>query len=355
VTERRSILDCTSAAFVSLAREFGVNRADALAGYRAFYRDDAAPPSWALPITPEVTKEQREGGTIKFLLRFGDGRESESVILPQQSTTGRVRQALCVSSQIGCAMGCTFCETAQMGRVRHLRVEEILAQWRCAARTYGVKVDNVVFMGMGEPTDNLPAVLGAAEILADHNGPAVPASRITISTVGRVAGIEEIRIWRERTGLTAVRLAVSLNAADDETRSAIMPINRADDLAALRRAMEAWTNGTRHRVLVEYVLIPGVNDREEDPRRLCAYLRGIPSTLNVIPYNPRRSSPWPAPSEESVTRFVARCAAEGQRVTRRRTLGRSVMAACGQLGSAEIRRHARRAETPRVTSLRVQP
>lgn len=329
----------TGAACIDRAAAQGVGRGAALALHRALHRagrcDDprvARPPG-------EVVRRQEEGATRKFALRFADGLEAEAVVIPRRGAAGRLRSTLCLSSQVGCAMGCVFCETARMGRVRQLDAEEILAQWFAARFVLGAETTGVVFMGMGEPMDNLDAVLPSIEALVDHDGPAIPAGRITISTVGRVEGIDRLTEFARRPGLAPLRLAVSLNAPDDAIRSALMPVNRADPMARLRDAMERWIAAApRRRVLVEYVLIPGENDADAHADEVAAWLADMPAVVNVIPYNPRRDSPWPAPEEASVARFVRRLAERGATVRRRGTTGRSVMAACGQLGNPALRR-----------------
>jgi 23S rRNA (adenine2503-C2)-methyltransferase len=342
--ESTPILAHASDAFVALAAGRGVAAPEALAVYRGVFRDGTTPPGWvSLPDMP-VVRTQTEGTTRKFVQRTRDDLETETVILPQHGSTGRARSTLCVSSQVGCAMGCTFCETAQMGLRRNLRAEEIVAQWLAARFTLEATVTNVVFMGMGEPMDNIDAVVDAIRVLVDRNGPAVPASRITVSTVGHVDGIDRLAAVAREPGLRQLRLAVSLNAPNDEIRGSIMPLNRAMPMATLMDAMRRWPVSERQRVLIEYVLIPGVNDGDAHAEELCAYLRPLRCTINVIPYNPRRDSPWPAPADDDVDRFVERVRAAGGFVKRRQTMGRTVMGACGQLGNPLLRRPRRASE-----------
>jgi 23S rRNA (adenine2503-C2)-methyltransferase len=263
--------------------------------------------------------------------------ETESVVIPMV-TRGGVSRTLCVSSQVGCAMGCAFCETAQMGLIRSLGPAEIVQQWHAARHQLGATIKNIVFMGMGEPLDNADAVINAIEILTDHHGPAIAMKNITVSTVGRLDGMALLADAVRRDGWKRLNLAVSVNAPNDEIRSRIMPINRATPLAELVRAMREWPLRTSAAICCEYVLIPGENDRDEHADELCALLRGVRCCVNVIPYNPRRDSPWPAPAEADVERFLARLEANGQFCKRRRTKGRASMAACGQLGNEHIRR-----------------
>ena len=335
------ILGCTSAAFVQRASELGVRAPRSLAMYRNLFRTGAASTELAHIDVAPIANIQQEFGTTKFIQRHADGLETESVVLPYRGSTGRPRNTLCVSSQIGCAMGCTFCETAQMGLMRNLTITQIVGQWFAARFSVNPEnpqpIDNIVFMGMGEPMDNLDSVIGAITVLCDQNGAAIPPARISVSTVGRPAGILQLAALTRQPGLRKLRLAVSINAPNDEIRSRIMPINKSAPMAALMEAMLQWPTDGRQRVLIEYVLIPGVNDAPEHADQLCDYLRPLKCTVNVIPYNPRRNSPWPAPSDEQVRSFVQRVHERGQFVKRRQTLGRSVMAACGQLGNAAIR------------------
>lgn len=316
--------------------------------YTAFYRSGIGEESWQPPAPTRVlTTPSDEGDVHKFLLPVPSGTaperlqeaplETESVVIPMRRRFETTR-TLCVSSQIGCAMGCTFCETAQMGLIRSLRPREIVAQWFAARHTLGHEIKNIVFMGMGEPLDNLAHVLEAIEILTDRRGAALAMSRITVSTVGRLDGLallgERIRLpgWR------GLNLAVSVNAPNDEIRSRIMPVNRSMPLRELVRVLESWPMRKNGAICAEYVLIPGVNDGTEHAAELCALLKRIRCCVNVIPYNPKRDSEWPAPSEESVDAFLRALESHGQFCRRRRTKGRESMAACGQLGNERIRR-----------------
>ncbi len=332
------ILGLTFDEFAREALARGVKQPRALAAYRAAFREGAALEPWIAIDRQPVVTTQIEGETTKFCQRHDDGLETESVLIPMHRKSGETTRTLCVSSQIGCAMGCRFCETAQMGLMRNLSASEIVAQWFAATHEIGVRPKNLVFMGMGEPMDNLDAVLQAVRVLAHHDGGGMAASNIAISTVGRVDGIARFAAFVRERGFHRCNLAVSLNAPNDEIRASIMPINRKHPMAELREAMLAFPPRAATAICVEYVLIPGVNERMEHCDELCAYLKGIRCSLNVIPYNPRRDSPWPAPSEEMVEAFLRRAIENGQFVKRRRTKGRDVMGACGQLGNPRIRR-----------------
>ena len=321
--------------FAELSRGPGRTREDAMDCYRKFHR--AGHRIDAAPAPPASCRLQHEGDTTKFLIRHDDGLETESVILPHTSRAGRPRKTLCVSSQVGCALGCTFCETAQMGLMKHLTPEQIVGQWYVARHELGVPITNIVFMGMGEPLDNVEAVIQAIRVLTDRDGPCIAASRIGVSTVGHVAGLARLAELVREEGFHRLGLAVSVNAPNDAIRSRIMPINRAANMATLRDALMEWPGRGTAPILVEYVVIPGVNETPDHARELCEYLRPLQCKLNVIPYNPRRDSPWPAPSEAVVDAFIAAAVDEGQLVRRRVTMGRSVMAACGQLGNEHVR------------------
>jgi 23S rRNA (adenine2503-C2)-methyltransferase len=339
-------LGLTRAEFVDAARARGKSAAAARDEYRALFREGVVPAWCEVPDYP-VTATLVEGETAKFVLRLTDEvaaggaeLETESVLIPMPRSTGTTT-TLCVSSQVGCAMGCRFCETAQMGLVRNLRADQIVHQWWTAThrveRSAERPVKNIVFMGMGEPTDNIDAVIQAVRVLVDHDGAKVPASNISISTVGNPDGIARIGELVRETGFHRLNLALSLNAPNDAIRSEIMPVNRAWPMARLKEALGAFPRYSQAAFCVEYVLIPGVNDADEHCDEVCEFLRDIRCSLNVIPYNPRRNSPWPAPSEERVAEFIARAVRNGQFTKRRGTKGRDVMAACGQLGNERIR------------------
>ena len=346
-------LGLTRAQFVDAAVARGRSAGAAREDYQALFRDGVVPASFTAlgfevsdyPVTATLV----EGETSKFVLRLtGEGAdagsaaelETESVLIPMPRSTGTTT-TLCVSSQVGCAMGCRFCETAQMGLIRNLRADQIVHQWWTATHRVEGRanrpVKNIVFMGMGEPTDNIDAVVQAVRVLVDHDGAKVPASNISISTVGNPDGIAKIGELVRETGFHRLNLALSLNAPNDRIRSEIMPVNRAWPMGRLKEALRAFPRYSKAAFCVEYVLIPGVNDADEHCDEVCEFLREIRCSLNVIPYNPRRNSPWPAPSEERVAEFIARAVRNGQFTKRRGTKGRDVMAACGQLGNERIR------------------
>ncbi len=326
-------------AFASTFEEWSAARAARqhdLPAHRAVYREvffGAADPQNFRDCPNPIVRETHDGELVKFVQRTHDGLETESVIIPMGGGQ-RSWKTLCVSSQVGCARGCTFCETAQLGLLRNLSTAEIVGQVVAARRFLAADVRNVVFMGMGEPMDNFDNVVQAVRVLNDTVGLSIARGRITISTVGRTDGIRRLAAlgWRR------INLAVSLNAPNDEIRSQIMPINRTDNMAALRDAMLAFPGRRGAAIMVEYVLIPGVNDATEHARELAGYIRPVRCSVNIIPYNPRKDSPWPAPSEASVSEFMRVLQSEGIFCKRRVTKGRDLMAACGQLGNRELTR-----------------
>lgn len=280
-----------------------------------------------------VSRTQADGDVVKFCQRTHDGYEIESVIIPMGARDNTWR-TLCVSSQIGCARGCTFCQTAQMGLLRNLSVDEIIGQVRAAREHFGATVRNLVFMGMGEPMDNLDNVIDSIRRLHDDHANQIPRRRVTVSTVGRCEGIRKLAAlgWRR------LNLAVSLNAPNDEIRSQIMPINRTEPMALLREAIASYPVRAGGHVLIEYVLIAGVNDQPEHARQLAEYLAGLSTCVNLIPYNPRENSPYEAPTEAASDEFQTILMQSGQLAFRRWTKGQSAMAACGQLGNLALRR-----------------
>ncbi|UCH29833.1 MAG: 23S rRNA (adenine(2503)-C(2))-methyltransferase RlmN [Myxococcales bacterium] len=288
--------------------------------------------SFDLPdIVAMKSDESEHGATSKMVLRLDDGLEAESVCIPM----GRDRYTLCVSSQVGCKMGCAFCETGRMGLLRHLRTEEIIAQVLVAKHRLGWPIRNIVFMGMGEALDNADHVIQAIRVLNDEAGLAIGQERLTICTAGHVEGIRAL----DRQNFKRLNLSISLNAANDSLRSEIMPVNRRTNLAELQDALKGYRPRRNFALGVNYCLLPGINDTQEDARGvadLCGPLGRV--LVNVIPYNPGTKPLTRAPEEAEVEQFIAWLRAEGLPVRERVTKGRSVMAACGQLGNPEARR-----------------
>jgi len=268
--------------------------------------------------------ESRDRNTHKFVLDLFDGARVECVSM----RTPR-RLTFCVSSQVGCALGCTFCATGLMGLKRNLRPEEIVTQVVTMGDLNAWQDDrfNIVFMGMGEPLANLASVAESIRILHDERGLNIGARRITVSTSGLVPQI------RELAGLgLAVGLAVSLHATTDSLRDELVPVNRRWPIAELLDAAKEYGEKVGRRVTLEYTLIGGVNDTPADADRLAAFARALPSKVNLIPYNPVPGLKWKRPSPEAVDAFAARLYPHAPAVTVRNTMGGEIWAACGQLG-----------------------
>jgi len=262
-------------------------------------------------------------GTIKHLWRLDDGEQVESVLIP---TDGRV--TLCLSSQAGCALGCRFCATGDLGFTRQLRTAEIVEQYRDADRVsveaFGRAIGNVVYMGMGEPFANLGPVLDSLTVL--NAGFEFGARRITVSTVGLVPGIRALAGRPE-----PFRLAVSLHSADPDLRRDLMPVERRYPLDELLAAVRDYQVRKARRVSFEYAMIDGVNDSQELARELVSKLKGISSYVNLIPYNPIPGRSWgPSPSER-IDAFLSVLDSGGLRAAVRTPRGRDIAAACGQL------------------------
>jgi 23S rRNA (adenine2503-C2)-methyltransferase len=276
----------------------------------------------ALPSARIASTREAEDGTTKWAVEFGDGQSAETVLIPSRS-----RGTVCVSSQSGCTRACAFCATATLGFRRNLTAGEIVHQYliaRDAAEGAGLEASNVVFMGMGEPLDNLDAVLAAVRSLTDVF-PGLSPRRVTVSTSGVVPRMG--RFLRE----SRASLALSLNASDDETRTRIMPHNRTWPLASIMTVLREAAAERPRRFFVEYVQLPGINDSPEDARRIAGLLVGLDVHVNVIPHNPFPGSPFRAPGREETLRFHDRIKAQGLTGIIRWPRGRDVSGACGQL------------------------
>ena len=279
----------------------------------------------------------KDDRSIKILLEYPDGARIETVVLLMGGYA-----SLCVSTQVGCSRGCSFCETGRLGLQRNLSSGEIVAQLMVVKFYLGITVSNIVFMGMGEPFDNYDQLVFAIEIFSDQRGINIPVSAMTISTAGHVQGIRRlacsIREEPER-GLNRICLAVSLHSTDDRQRSRIMPINRVWSLKELRSALLDFPLARkRDRIFIEYTLIPEVNDHPEAVEGLVEYLRGVPSCVNIIPCNPVSGGTFSRPSRDQVDRFSKALIEKGQYCRVRDTRGDSIKAACGQLGALAGRR-----------------
>ena len=269
-------------------------------------------------------------GATRCVLRTSNGQHLEAVHMPRATRNPRV--TLCISSQIGCAMGCTFCATGTMGIVRNLTAGEMVGTVLTLMHALGPRSGHqltLVFMGMGEPLHNLAHVARAIEVLNDERGVGLSRNRITVSTSGLVSGIDRLAKLPVRP-----LLALSVNATTDEARARIMPVTRTWGLAALRDALVRFPLRRGEKITLEYVLLRDVNDTDEDAQRLAAFARGFRHNVNVIPLNPHAGTALVAPDDDVVQRFARRLSALGCLCTVRQSRGRDVRAACGQLVQA---------------------
>jgi 23S rRNA (adenine2503-C2)-methyltransferase len=299
---------------------------------------------------PSIVQSQPSAdGSTKHVFALGDGRQIEGVHMPYND-----RVTLCLSSQVGCAMGCTFCATGQMGIIRNLTAAEIVGQVVAMLNHHAHPQDrparpeqdaeahrathgpegagprtgpvNLVFMGMGEPLHNFDHLMTAFATLTDAEGLAIPARRITVSTSGLVSGIDRLATYSPRP-----RLALSLNSTTDEARSRIMPVNRVWNLEALAQALGRFPLQSGERITIEYVLLKGVTDSQEDGRRLAAFARRFPAKVNLIPFNPHEGSGFEPPEESRIGALCRLLSDSDLPVSVRRSRGQDVAGACGQL------------------------
>jgi 23S rRNA (adenine2503-C2)-methyltransferase len=262
-------------------------------------------------------------GTQKFLLRLADGRHIESVFIPDTPAN-----TFCISTQVGCAMACAFCLTGKMGLVRNLTAGEIAGQIRVLAAALDMrdKKFNIVLMGMGEPLHNYDETMRALRILADEHGFDLSARRITLSSVGLLPALE--RLAREPV---MPNLAISLHAPTDLQRGELVPINKKYGVADIIAACKRFPLNRRSRITFEYVLLAGVNDSPQDARKLAKLVAGVKSKVNLIPLNAAAGIPFERPSDEVIDRFAKIVADHGVTVSVRKSRGRDIRAACGQL------------------------
>jgi 23S rRNA (adenine2503-C2)-methyltransferase len=278
----------------------------------------------AIVSLPEVTQHQvSEDGTQKFVLRLADGKQIESVFIPDTP-----KQTFCVSTQVGCAMGCAFCLTGKMGLLRHLSAAEIAGQVRLLARSLDLldKSFNIVLMGMGEPLQNYDNTMKAMRMLNEKEGLDMHPKRVTLSTVGLVPQMD--RLAQEDL---MPNLAVSLHAASEEQRAAIVPPSKKYSMQDVIDACKRFPLSKRRRIMFEYVMLAGINDSDEDARRLVKVLTGVKAKVNLLPLNEAPGIPFKRPSDERINRFAKILADKELMVSVRKSRGRDIRAACGQL------------------------
>jgi 23S rRNA (adenine2503-C2)-methyltransferase len=274
--------------------------------------------------TPRLVMDDTSvDGTRKFLLELADGRRIEAVFIPDTPS-----MTFCISTQVGCAMACDFCLTGKMGLVRNLTAGEIAAQVRVLAAATGLLDHpfNIVLMGMGEPLHNYDNTMKALRMLHAEYGLAVSARRVTLSTVGIVPGLERLALEP-----LMPNLAISLHATTDAQRTRLVPPNRKYSLESIIETCRRFPLKKRNRITFEYVMLDGVNDTPEDARRLVRLLSGIRAKVNLIPLNPAPGIPYERPSDARVDRFAQILADRHLTVSVRKSRGRDIRAACGQL------------------------
>ncbi len=275
-------------------------------------------------VTPSiVTRETSSDGTEKFLLRLQDGRQLESVFIPDTPA-----MTFCISTQVGCAMACAFCLTGRMGLIRNLSAGEIAGQVRVLAGALDMldKKFNIVLMGMGEPLHNYDETMRALRILNDEQGLAISPRRVTLSTVGLLPALEKLAHEP-----LMPNLAISLHAPTNHLRGELVPLNRKYGVEEIIAACKQFPLTKRSRITFEYVLLAGVNDSPEDARKLSKLLAGVKSKVNLIPLNAAPGIPFERPSDEAIDRFAKVLADRGLLVSVRKSRGRDIRAACGQL------------------------
>ncbi len=282
--------------------------------------------SRGVPIfSTSVSRELRDpDGTVKLQISLGDGNAVETVLL----TDSESRKTACVSSQVGCPMACAFCQTGRIGYSRDLDAGEIVEQFYHLEDSVG-RLDNIVFMGMGEPMLNLGSIRKTVAILTDPKGRGLSRRRITVSTAGVVEGIRSLADEGPD-----IRLAVSLTTADPELRERLMPVTRANPLPALRDAIRYYCDATGNRVTLEAALMAGVNTSDEEARRIADFAEGLNVHVNLIPWNPIPDLPFESPSSRETESFLRSLERLGLNATLRMKRGRTIGGACGQLGAS---------------------
>jgi 23S rRNA (adenine2503-C2)-methyltransferase len=274
--------------------------------------------------TPKISSRERStDGTEKFLLQLSDGRHLESVFIPDTPA-----MTFCISTQVGCAMACAFCLTGKMGLVRNLTAGEIVGQVRVLADALSLRDRpfNIVLMGMGEPLHNYDETMRALRILADEHGFALPMRRVTLSTVGVLPALERLALEP-----LMPNLAISLHAPTNQQRGKLVPLNKKYGVEEIIAACQRFPLKRRSRITFEYVLLAGVNDSPDDARALARLLARVKCKVNLIPLNAAAGIPFSRPSDEVIDRFARILSERGAIVSVRKSRGRDIRAACGQL------------------------
>ncbi len=281
---------------------------------------------------PEIAETRTSvDRSSKYMLQLADGNFIEMVIIPAAK-----KNTLCISSQVGCARNCSFCATAKMGLIRNLEIEEIVGQVILASKLVKPnRITNIVFMGMGEPLDNIDNVLSALEILQAEDGISFSPRRTTISTCGVVPAIIKLANSGVRT-----KLAVSLNSAIESKRTELMPINEIYPLEELKKALIYFRKKTSFKVTFEYIMIPEVNMAWEDINSLKKYVSDLSCKINLIPWNPVSGIAWTAPRNSHIDMFLTNSQVINQTITLRKSRGSDILGACGQLAARQIQKES---------------
>ncbi len=267
--------------------------------------------------------------TVKYLYEMHDGELVESVLMKYNHG-----YSLCISTQVGCRMGCSFCATGLYGLTRNLTASEMLAQITSAERDKGIRVSNVVLMGMGEPLDNFDNVVRFLQLVSDERGLNIGMRHISLSTSGLVPGIYKLMEYK-----FPITLSVSLHAPNDELRSSIMKVNRSFGIESLMKACRDYIAVTGRRISFEYALIEGVNDSDRCAKQLAVLMRGMLCHVNLIPANPVKENSYKKPDRQRLEHFCKLLCSLGVNTTIRRTLGADIDASCGQLRGREIKQN----------------
>ena len=278
---------------------------------------------------PEIASSLRgDDGATKLLLKDAKGMLFEAVILRYDGRT-----SLCVSSQVGCKLACSFCQTGKLGFFRHLKTEEIMAQFILANKLLEPedrRITHVVFMGMGEPLDNFENVVGAVGLMTSPEAYGLSARRVTVSTSGMVPKITEL------ADRVRASLAISLHASRDELRTELMPINRKYPLSELKAALTGWQKKTGQKITIEYILIKDKNSGKREAKELVKFLHGLKAKVNLIPFNSHPGLPYDRPAEADIEAFQAYLSERGYPAPVRYSKGLDVSAACGQLAAKHV-------------------
>lgn len=272
---------------------------------------------------PVIVKEERDEGVSKYLFKLSDNEYIESVLMWHNYGL-----SLCISSQVGCNMGCSFCESGKRRKVRNLKASEMLLQIILVSEKIKERISHIVIMGIGEPFDNFSNLLVFIENCTNHLGLNIGSRHITVSTCGIVPKIYEFADLKYQ-----VNLAISLHAAYDELRDKLMPINKVYPLDEVIKAVKYYISKTNRRVTFEYIMLRGVNDRSDDALKLASLVKGLNAYINLIPYNEGSSDLYKRTKKEQIMKFYDIIKKEGVNVTIRREFGSKISAACGQLRS----------------------